>query len=83
MNKTKYEKINANRKYCNEEIYEETAEELGVDIELVREVVDYHSKFIVSIIFQGAFENVILPYLGKVKAKLRSIQKASGNINRP
>lgn len=83
MNKDSYNKINSNRKYCNEDIYDEVSEELKVNINLVKEVVSANSEYTVSIIHQGAFESVIYPYLGKIKAKLRSIQRASGNVNRP
>lgn len=78
-----YEAINESRKFINEELYEETAEELGVEVELVREVVSANAEFTAKVIHQGAFESVIYPFLGKIKAKLRGVQKASGNVNRP
>lgn len=78
-----YAAINENRKIVNEQLYEETAEELGIDIELVKEVVSANAEFTARVIHQGAFESVIYPFLGKVKAKLRGVQKASGNVHRP
>ncbi len=78
-----YTNANKERKFCNTELYDEVAEELGVDINLVKEVVSANSTFIKETIERGAFESVIMPYLGKIKAKLRSVQKASNNIQRP
>lgn len=83
MSKNSYNKINSTRKYCNEEIYEEVSEELKINIDLVKEVISANSEYTVRVIHQGAFESVIYPYLGKIKAKLRSIQRASGNVTRP
>lgn len=77
-----YTKINTTRVYCNEELYEETAEELDISISLVKEIVHANSQFIRRVIETGGFENVILPYLGKVKSKPRSVQKAAAAVNR-
>jgi hypothetical protein len=78
-----YTKVNESIKYCNTELYEECSEELNVNISLVREVVSANSEFIKETVQRGGFESIILPYLGKIKAKLRSVQKATGKIHRP
>ncbi len=70
------------KRFCNEEIYEEVSEELRVPIDLVREISKAHSEFARQTIEVGAFESIILPYLGKLKAKLKSVQKMTAKINR-
>lgn len=82
MGKDDYLKINANKKIINEEIYQEIAEEMNMPIERVREIHNAHSEFTVKIIHTGAFESVIYPYLGKVKAKLRTVQKVTNYLNK-
>jgi nucleoid DNA-binding protein len=76
-----YTKVNAKKNFCNEIIIEEVADERKVSVELVREVVHSHSRYILEIIKSGAFESISLPYLGKLKAKLRSVQKARSKIS--
>lgn len=82
MAKEDYIKINRDRKIANEEIYEEIAEELNIPIELVKEVHNAHSDFTIKIIITGAFESIIYPYLGKIKAKLRSVQKVTNMLGK-
>ena len=78
-----YKKNNERDKnFCNEQLYEEVSEELRLDIGLVKEVVGSNSKFAKSVIEAGALESFILPYLGKLKSKPRSLQKAMGKIKR-
>jgi hypothetical protein len=78
-----FDKNNAkDKRFCNEEIYEEVSEELQLPIDLVKEVGQAHSEFSKMIIETGAFENITLPYLGKLKAKLRSVQKMTAKISR-
>jgi len=74
---------NKDKRFCNEEIYEEVSEELQVDINLVREISKAHSEFARQIIETGAFESIILPYLGKIKAQTRKVQRMTAKINRP
>lgn len=81
--KNDYTKINAEKNICNETLYEEVSEELGVSYTLVKEVVKSHSEFILRSIERGAFESITLPYLGKLKANLRSVQRADANVKRP
>ena len=75
MAKEQYKEINANRKIINEELYEQVSEELNIPIHLVKDVISAHSEFTATTIKVGAFESIIFPYLGKVKAKLRTVQK--------
>jgi nucleoid DNA-binding protein len=77
-----YTKINKEKNFCNETLYSEVAEELRVSENFVKEIVKSHSDFIVRSIERGAFESITLPYLGKLKAKLKSVQKADANIKR-
>lgn len=80
--KIDYTKINENKKFCNAEIIEEVAEELGLSIHLVKGIIASNSDFLRKTIETGAYESIHLPYLGKLKAKLRSVQKALSNIKR-
>jgi len=82
QHKTDYTKINENKRFANQDILEETIEELQLDPTLVEEVILANSKFVRSVIETGAYESITLPYLGKLKAKLRSVQMAAGNTKR-
>jgi len=78
-----FEKNNyKDKRFCNEEIYEEVSEELQLPLELVQEVAKAHTDFSRMIIETGAFESITLPYLGKLKAKLKSVQKMTAKIQR-
>lgn len=81
--KSDYREVNKNKRFCNVDIVEETAQELGVSESLVKDIVGFHSKMSRTVIETGAFESVTLPYLGKLKAKLKSKQKADSKVNRP
>lgn len=72
-----YRKINQGKKFCNVVITEETAEELNVSLELVKEIIQANQEFSRKTIERGAYENVTLPYLGKLKARHKAIQAAA------
>jgi hypothetical protein len=59
----------------NEQLYEFTSKETGVDITQVKDIIKQQSVFTKHIIEVGAFESVIYPYLGKMKAKLKKVQQ--------
>jgi len=71
--------LTSNAKVVNQELYEEVADEIGVDEKLVQEVVNAHSKFTAKIVRVGAFEGVIMPYLGKIKVNPYKVQKIAAN----
>lgn len=62
-------------KYCNEELYRETADELDVHIDLVKDVVNVQSEFTKKIIKKGFFESIRYVYLGAIKPRHKKIQK--------
>ena len=70
------------RRRINAELLEEVSEELGLSQDLVRGVIASNSDFLKRTIETGAYESIHLPYFGKLKAKLRSVQKALSNIKR-
>lgn len=72
-----YRKINQNKQFCNQIITEETSEELNLDLSLVKEVIQANEQFARKSIERGAFENVTLPYLGKLKCKHKQVQAAA------
>ncbi len=71
------------QKICNDELYEEVANELkgkysflqDISSDTVREIVNTQSLFTVKTIKKGAFESVRYVYLGKIAARLRKVQK--------
>jgi len=77
-----YTEVNKNKKFANEEVAEEVADELGLPLYFVKDIIKTNSNLAKEVIERGAFESFTLPYLGKLKAKLRSVQMASGNVNR-
>ena len=62
-------------RFCNEEIYRETSEDLKVDLELVKNIVNVQSEFTKDTIKRGAFESIRYVYLGIIKAKHNKVQR--------
>ncbi len=79
MGEIDYRKINQNKRYCNEQVYYEVAENLEVPEQLVKDIFNAQSEFTAKIIKRGAFESVTFVYLGKIKAKLRAVSKILSN----
>lgn len=66
---------NVDDRFCNEQLYRETAEELNVNIELVKDIVNVQSEFTKDTIKKGAFESIRYVYLGGIKAKHSKVQR--------
>lgn len=61
-------------KTCNEDLYQEVAEELEISPSRVREAVTFMSKFIAEEIKSEKMENIYIPYFGKFKVRVKYIQ---------
>jgi hypothetical protein len=65
---------------CNEILITETADELGLSEDLVRDVITFQGKECERVIKRGAFETVRLPYIGKLEANHKKVQKLNSII---
>ena len=74
-----YKELNANKKFCNEEVIIEVAEDLHVSQDIVRRVADSQSKFTAQIVKSGALETIMYVHLGKFKVNPYQIQKMMAN----
>lgn len=74
-----YKKLNASKKFCNEDVIDNVSQELGISKEMVREVMEIQSDFLSSTIKSGGLENVIFVYLGRFRTNPRRIQKMMAN----
>lgn len=59
---------------CNSTCLREVANELGLPLKDVKEIVDCQSEFTRVTIETGAFNNIRWPYLGVFKSKTKEIQ---------
>lgn len=73
--KIDYQKLNASKRFCNDDLIREVAEKLNISEQLVKEVVEAQAKLAAKTIKSGGLETVILPYLGKLKVNPYHIQK--------
>jgi len=80
--KQDFTKINENKVYCNVEILDEVVEERKSSLQLVSSIVEHHSQFIRRTIETGAYENVLLPYLGKIKCNTRKVQMVANRVKK-
>ena len=65
----------AKRITCNQEIYTEVAEELGLSIKLVKSIIEEgQSKFTATVMKSNTFNNVRWPYAGIFKVKPKAVQ---------
>lgn len=77
--KINYKELNSNKKFCNEEVITEVAEELNVPQSLVRLIEQSQSKYTKQTIKAGGLESIIYVYLGRFKVNPRQIQKMMVN----
>lgn len=63
-----YTKINANKTFCNDLLYQKVSEELNIDINLVKDIVNVQSLTAVENVTNGP-ANIIFKSLGKIKVK--------------
>lgn len=67
---------------CNESLISFTSEELGISEDVVREVVEFQGEESERVIKRGGFETIRLPYLGKLEANHRKVQKLNTIITK-
>jgi hypothetical protein len=62
------------RVICNTVILKEVANELGLPLETVKNMVNAQSEYTKLVIEQGSFDSVRWPYLGVFKSKPKEVQ---------
>lgn len=77
--KIDYKKLNAEKKFCNEEVLADVAEELDLSLDVVRDIVDAQSAFTARTMKAGGMETIMYVYLGKFKVGLYQVQKMMAN----
>lgn len=68
---------NSEKVICNEQVFREVAEELGLDVKIVREVFKMNSLFTKKIMEGNTFDQVRWPYWGVFKVKPKIVQITS------
>ena len=61
------------RVYCNTLILKEVAAELGLPIEVVKEIVSVQTEYTKQTIEQGTYDSIRWPYLGIFKSKPKEV----------
>lgn len=77
-----YKELNANKRFCNDDVLEEISEELDLPKHIVASIVDAQSQFTARTIQSGGLETIIFAYLGKFKINPRQVQKMMANSMR-
>lgn len=62
------------REICNNTIIREVAQELGLSISVVKDIVSTQSKLTIKVIESNSFDSIRWPYLGIFKAKTKAVQ---------
>jgi hypothetical protein len=62
---------------CNEEVFRTVAEELGLDVKVVREIYGVQSLFTKKTMESNTFDGVRHPYFGVFKVKPKLVQISS------
>lgn len=62
------------RLFCNDWILKEVAQELGLNVSVVKSIIDSQSEYTKIIIESNTFDFVRWPYLGVFKSKPKEIQ---------
>jgi glutamate formiminotransferase len=75
ISKVNYEELNAAKRFCNKDVIEDVAEELGLPVHLITDIVETQSKFTLQTIQGGGLETIMYVYLGKFKINPRQVQK--------
>lgn len=60
--------------YCNERCIVEVAQELGLPVKVVREIVSTQSEYTRMIMESNTFDSIRLPYMGIFKSKPKELQ---------
>lgn len=62
---------------CNEQVLNEVAKELGLDIKLVKSIIDSQSEYTKNIMESNSFDSIRWPYFGVFKSKPKEVQMLS------
>lgn len=62
------------RVLCNEVVMKEVAQELGVDLKVVREIIKTQSEYTKLVMESDSYDSVRWPYLGVFKSKPKEVQ---------
>jgi hypothetical protein len=74
-----YKELNANKRFCNDDVLEATAEELDLPKHLVASIVESQSKLTARTIQSGGLETIMYVYLGKFKINPLQVQRMMAN----
>lgn len=74
-NKIDYKKLNENKRFCNEDVIDKVAADLGLNPNTVRKVLEIQSEYTATTIRNGGMEQIIYPYIGRFKVNHRKVQK--------
>lgn len=66
-------------KTVNPRLLEDVKRETGESVSLIRSIISFQNRYIIDIMKEGAFETVMLPYLGKFKPNIKAIQRRAHN----
>jgi hypothetical protein len=77
--KINYKELNANKKFCNADVVEDVAEELGISSHIIAGIVETQSRYTAQVIQAGGLETIMFVYLGKFKINPRQVQKMMAN----
>lgn len=77
--KISYEELNKSKRFCNDDVCSEIANEFNVKEDLVRRIMEIQSKFTATTIKAGGLETIIIPYLGKFKVNPAQVSKMRAN----
>lgn len=59
---------------CNQEVMSEVAKELGLSIQIVKDIFNTHSQYTRNVIESSSFDGVRWPYLGVFRSKPKEVQ---------
>ncbi len=59
---------------CNQLILKEVAQELGLDIKIVKDMTVAQSEYVKQVMESGSFDSIRLPYMGVFKSKPKEVQ---------
>jgi len=74
-----YEALNKGKKFCNEDVIREVAEEFNVHESIVRGIANVQSEHTLRVMKSGTMKSIIYVYLGKFKVNARRVQKMMAN----
>lgn len=70
-------------KSINQELQQRVSLETGIPLDVVKEVAEYQGVYTAKTIKAGLFESIMWPYLGKIKAPIKKVQKMNTDAGKP